>query len=70
MITYVYGDLFTSPARVLVNPVNTVGTMSGDQGEVFRSVYPAMFACVRLISFRSARRSCTALPINGFSTSL
>jgi hypothetical protein len=44
MITYVYGDLFTSPARVLVNLVNTVGTMSGDQGEVFRSVYPAMFA--------------------------
>lgn len=44
MITLVHGDLFTSPARVLVNPVNTVGTMAGEVGEDFRQVYPEMFA--------------------------
>ncbi len=44
MLTIVYGDLFMSPARVLVNPVNTVGTMAGDLGEDFRQVYPEMFA--------------------------
>lgn len=44
MLTIVYGDLLMSPARVLVNPVNTVGTMAGDLGEDLRQVYPAMFA--------------------------
>jgi O-acetyl-ADP-ribose deacetylase (regulator of RNase III) len=44
LITYVHGDLFTSPARVLVNPVNTVGTMSAGVSEDFKQVYPAMFA--------------------------
>jgi hypothetical protein len=44
MLTMVYGDLLTSPARVLVNPVNTVGTMAGPLGEDLRQVYPQMFA--------------------------
>lgn len=44
MITLVHGDLFTSPSRVLVNPVNTVGTMSGGIAEDLRQVYPDMFA--------------------------
>jgi len=44
MLTLVYGSLLMSPARVLVNPVNTVGTMAGPLGEDLRQVYPQMFA--------------------------
>lgn len=44
MLTTVYGDLFASPARVLLNPVNTVGTMAAGLSESFRQIYPDMFA--------------------------
>lgn len=44
MLTLVHSDLLLSPARVLVNPVNTVGTMSGPLGENLRQIYPEMFA--------------------------
>lgn len=47
MITYVYGDLLTSPARVLVNPVNTVGTMSAGLAKDFKRYYPAMFTAYK-----------------------
>ena len=43
MITYVVGDLFTSPAKVLVNTVNTVGVMGKGIAKEFKSVYPEMF---------------------------
>jgi hypothetical protein len=43
MITYVYDELFQSTARVLVNPVNTVGTMSHEIAETFKQIYPDMF---------------------------
>ncbi len=44
MITYVQGDLFRSPADVLVNTVNTVGAMGKGIAREFRSFYPEMFA--------------------------
>ncbi len=44
MITYVVGDLFQSPARVLVNAVNTVGVMGKGVAEEFKRCYPDMFA--------------------------
>lgn len=44
MITYVVGDLFQSPARVLVNAVNTVGVMGKGVAEEFKRCYPEMFA--------------------------
>lgn len=44
MITTIYGDLFASPARVLLNPVNTVGTMAAGLADEFRQIYPDMFA--------------------------
>lgn len=44
MITYVVGDLFQSPAKVLVNPVNTVGVMGAGIAADFKSCYPEMFA--------------------------
>ena len=44
MITYVYGSLFYSPARVLVNPVNTVGAMGAGLARDFKRIYPDMFA--------------------------
>lgn len=44
MITYVVGDLFQSPARVLVNTVNTVGVMGKGIAKDFKTVYPEMFA--------------------------
>jgi len=43
MITYVTGDLFTSPAKVLVNTVNTVGVMGKGIAKTFKAVYPEMF---------------------------
>lgn len=43
MITYVEGDLFTSPAQVLVNTVNTVGVMGKGIARQFKSIYPEMF---------------------------
>lgn len=44
MIIYVIGDLFQSPARVLVNAVNTVGVMGKGVAEEFKRCYPEMFA--------------------------
>ena len=43
MVTYVVGDLFTSPAQVLVNTVNTVGVMGKGLAYTFKRVYPEMF---------------------------
>ncbi|WP_051533991.1 macro domain-containing protein [Desulfitibacter alkalitolerans] len=43
MITYVIGDLFKTPARVLVNTVNTVGVMGKGIAKDFKSIYPEMF---------------------------
>lgn len=49
MLTYVYSDLFTSPARVLVNAVNTTGTMANGQAATFKRVYPSMYAAYRTL---------------------
>jgi O-acetyl-ADP-ribose deacetylase (regulator of RNase III) len=43
MITYVEGDLFQSPAKVLVNTVNTVGVMGKGIALQFKQIYPEMF---------------------------
>jgi len=43
MITYVIGNLFESPARVLVNTVNTVGVMGKGIAKDFKAIYPDMF---------------------------
>ncbi len=43
MITYVLGDIFTSPATVLVNTVNTVGVMGKGIAKDFKAYYPDMF---------------------------
>lgn len=43
MVTYVVCDLFKSPARVLVNTVNTVGVMGKGIAKDFKRVYPEMF---------------------------
>ena len=43
MITYVVCDLFQSPARVLVNTVNTVGVMGKGIAKDFKYIYPDMF---------------------------
>ena len=47
MITYVQGDLFTSPAKVLVNTVNTVGVMGKGIAYRFKHIYPTMFKTYR-----------------------
>ncbi|MDF2627292.1 MAG: hypothetical protein K0R39_1123 [Symbiobacteriaceae bacterium] len=44
MITYVIGNLFESPAQVLVNTVNTVGVMGKGIAKEFKDIYPDMFA--------------------------
>lgn len=43
MVTYVKGDLFKSPAKVLVNTVNTVGIMGKGIAKTFKDVFPEMF---------------------------
>lgn len=43
MITYVRGDIFTSPARALVNTVNTVGVMGKGIAKDFKFYFPEMF---------------------------
>lgn len=43
MITYLKGDIFSSPAQVLVNTVNTVGVMGKGVALEFKKRYPDMF---------------------------
>lgn len=43
MLTYIEGDLFSSPAQVLVNTVNTVGVMGKGIALEFKKRYPNMF---------------------------
>ncbi len=43
MIIYVESDLFSSPAKTLVNPVNTVGVMGKGLAKGFKDIYPNMF---------------------------
>lgn len=44
MILYVKGDIFQSPAQVLVNTVNTVGVMGKGIALEFKKLFPEMFA--------------------------
>ena len=43
MIIYIDGDLFESPAKVLVNTVNTRGVMGKGLALQFKRIYPDMF---------------------------
>ena len=43
MLIYLKGDLFSSPAHVLVNTVNTVGVMGKGIALEFKNRYPEMF---------------------------
>jgi len=43
MLTYLRGDIFKSPAQVLVNTVNTVGVMGKGVALEFKKQYPDMF---------------------------
>ena len=47
MIFYVEGDLFESPAKVLVNTVNTKGVMGKGIALQFKRIYPEMFKVYR-----------------------
>lgn len=44
MILYVKGNIFQSPAQVLVNTVNTVGVMGKGLALDFRNLFPEMFS--------------------------
>lgn len=43
MITYLEGDIFNSPAQVIVNAVNTVGVMGKGIALEYKKRYPRMF---------------------------
>lgn len=43
MLKYVEGDIFSSPAQVLVNTVNTVGVMGKGIAKEYKKRYPEMF---------------------------
>ena len=47
MIEYIVGDIFTSPAQVIVNTVNTVGVMGKGLALSFKQRYPDMFNTYR-----------------------
>ena len=47
MIEYINGDIFESPAQVIVNTVNTVGVMGKGIALAFKQRYPDMFAAYR-----------------------
>ena len=71
MITYVACDLFQSPARVLVNTVNTVGVMGKGIAKEFKRIYPEMFREYQQICEKGHIRhrqslGCTRPPTNGF----
>ena len=50
MITYVNGNLFKSPAHVLVNTVNSVGVMGKGVAKEFKRLFPDMFQQYRNLS--------------------
>ena len=43
MIEYIEGDIFESPAQVIVNPVNTIGVMGKGLALEYKKRYPQMF---------------------------
>lgn len=43
MFEYIEGDIFNSPAQVIVNTVNTVGVMGKGLALSFKNRYPEMF---------------------------
>ena len=43
MIEYIQGNIFDSPAQVIVNTVNTVGVMGKGLALSFKQRYPDMF---------------------------
>lgn len=47
MIEYIEGDIFQSPAQVIVNAVNTVGVMGKGIALSFKKRYPDMFKVYR-----------------------
>jgi O-acetyl-ADP-ribose deacetylase (regulator of RNase III) len=49
MILYVKGNLFNSPAQVLVNTVNTVGVMGKGVALEFKRLYPEMYQQYRTL---------------------
>lgn len=52
MIRYIEGDIFNSPAQVLVNTVNTVGVMGKGIALEFKKRYPDMFQTYKEICDR------------------
>ena len=47
MVEYIEGNIFDSPAQVIVNTVNTVGVMGKGLALKFKKRYPEMFAAYR-----------------------
>src|ERR1700687_857683 len=44
MMYYLEGNIFESPAKVLVNTVNTVGVIGKGIAKTFKQIYPEMFS--------------------------
>jgi O-acetyl-ADP-ribose deacetylase (regulator of RNase III) len=47
MIRFIRGDIFDTDVEVLVNPVNTVGTMGAGLARKFKKLYPLNFSLYR-----------------------
>lgn len=49
MLHFIHGDIFESPARVLVNPVNCVGVMGAGLALQFKKRFPVEFTTYKSI---------------------
>ncbi len=82
MISYIDGDIFQSPANVLVNPVNTEGVMGKGIARRFKQIYPEMFnfyrdICVQrefdvvqLLLYRTPHKLILTFPIKKLAQSI
>ena len=61
MIRYIEGDIFKSPAQVIVNTVNTVGVMGKGIALEFKKRYPDMFQAYRDICDRRKLKTGTLM---------
>ena len=61
MIRYIEGDIFKSPAQVIVNTVNTVGVMGKAIALEFKKRYPDMFQAYRDICDRRKLKTGTLM---------
>ncbi len=57
MLEYIEGDIFNSPAQVIVNTVNTVGVMGKGLALSFKNRYPEMFESYKKVCEKNSLKT-------------